>query len=364
MAYYRDDYGSRHTTIGCDPLEVRLSSLVSKFSYLTDLVKEIASRKTSSVEKIGTNAQYANMMDTSPTFHCITDLAYTYGGFPFLSQDPFSSQSSTYYPGWQHYPNPNEYGNGWKDDSFSSYKVTSPTTNHTFKNSDMSLKEMVQLIAFNTILYSFQRQAFQFQQETMAQIQDLTNQINEYISYQSRLEAKEEQARLVDESKWQATIDQKGEEMLTIDSHPGNKGENIVEQKPMVVPPPYLKPIVDKIKGEDDLIDTWETFTKLEEPMFDGMNGTWVMTFLPTYKKNYRQNEKAMHLKSGRTSRRPNMQRIHICGASIYQTPDRVYGRCLTKDVKEMRYMGGNPWVSKFLHLFFLFPFVVLPIII
>ena len=112
----------------------------------------------------------------------------------------------------------------------------------------MSLEEIVQQIAFNTTLCSFQREAFQFQQETRAQIQDLTNQINEYTSSQNRWEAKEEEARLVDELKLQADIKEEDEEVTTSDSFSGSKGEDVVKQRPMVVPPPYLEPIIDKIK--------------------------------------------------------------------------------------------------------------------
>lgn len=38
----------------------------------------------------------------------------------------------------------------------------------------------------------------------------------------------------------------------------------------MVVPPPFLTPIVDIIKVEEECVDTWDTFTELEEPMVDG----------------------------------------------------------------------------------------------
>ena len=98
----------------------------------------------------------------------------------------------------------------------------------------MSLEEMVRLIALNTTLCSFQRETFKFQQETRAQIQDLTNQVHEYISSQSRWEVKEE-ARLVDESKLQAAIDEEDEEVAASESHSDNKGGNVIEQRPMVV---------------------------------------------------------------------------------------------------------------------------------
>ena len=104
---------------------------------------------------------------------------------------------------------------------------------------------MVQLIAFNTTLYSFQREPFQFQQETRAQIQDLTNQINEYISSQNRWEANEEETRLVDELKLQAAIKEEDGEVNASDSFSGSKGDDVVKQRPMVAPPPYLEPIID-----------------------------------------------------------------------------------------------------------------------
>ena len=79
---------------------------------------------------------------------------------------------------------------------------------------------------------------------------------------------------MVDESKLQTTIDEEDEEVAASESHSDNKGGNVIEQRPMVVSPPYLEPLVDKIKVEEELIDTWETFTKLEEPIIDGMKGT------------------------------------------------------------------------------------------
>jgi hypothetical protein len=102
----------------------------------------------------------------------------------------------------------------------------------------------------------------------------LTNQINEYISSQNRWEAKEEETRLVDELKLQAAIKEEDEEVTTSDSFSGSKGDDVVKQRPMVVPPPYLEPIIDKIKVEEELVDNRETFTKLDEPMVDGMKGT------------------------------------------------------------------------------------------
>jgi len=267
MAYHQYDYGSRYTTNECDSLEVRFSSLESKISDLTDLVKVIASRNTPSMGRFGTNSQYVNPMDEPPTFHYITEPDYTYGEFSCPDQNPFYSYSNTYYPGWQHHSNPNEYEYEWQENSFSSYEATSPTTNYTFENSGMSLEGMVQLIALNTTFYSFQ-------QETMAQIQDLTNQINEYISSQNRWEAKEEETRLVDELKLQAAIKEEDDEVTASYSFSGSKGDDVVKQRPMVVPPPYLESIIDKIKVEEELVDNRETFTMLDEPMVDGMKGT------------------------------------------------------------------------------------------
>lgn len=77
-------------------------------------------------------------------------------------------------------------------------------------------------------MYSFQRETFKFQDETRAQIQDLTNQINEYISSQSRLETKEEEARLVDELTFQTAIDEEDEKITASDSYLG-KGEDVLE---------------------------------------------------------------------------------------------------------------------------------------
>ena len=78
---------------------------------------------------------------------------------------------------------------------------------------------------------------------------------------------------MVDELKLQASIDEEDEEITASNSYLGNKGEDVVEQKPVVVPP-FFMPIVDLIKVDEECVYTCETFTKPKEPMVDGKKVT------------------------------------------------------------------------------------------
>ena len=99
--------------------------------------------------------------------------------------------------------------------------------------------------------------------------------------------------------------------------------------------------------------------TKLEEPMVDGMKGTPGDGVFAYLQKELLKNCKDTVLEIRMDFKAPQHVEKCMFGVLIYWTPDREYRRCLAKDVKERRSMGGNPWDLKFLHLFLIIYFLL-----
>jgi hypothetical protein len=134
--------------------EVKTSSLESQISHLTTLVESLVAGNSQQARVCGVCAQPNHPTDMCPMFQ---------EDVPQMRYDPYWD---TYNPGWRDHPNFG-YGAGPQNLQQNQFGAPQPQQPSSSKQG-MSLEDIVQSIAANTL--QFQQEMKQFQQEMKASL--------------------------------------------------------------------------------------------------------------------------------------------------------------------------------------------------
>ncbi|KAH9768680.1 hypothetical protein KPL71_011691 [Citrus sinensis] len=284
MAANAQQFGSRQDPTSRKVNEVNISSVEQGLDKLTSLVEKFVVGNVQQVKTCGICYNMGYSTDMCPTLQEEpVEQANAVGGFPGMPQRRYDPYAQTYNSGWKGHPN---FSYGVRPSGFpQQYPPRQPAPPQSTSKSGISLEEIVKSLATNTQ---------QFQQATIASIQNLENQMSQLATTVSRLESQvlgrlPSQSEVNPKQNVSAVILRSGNELQEPSKKVTKHVENELEKNelmpksqdaqptrakplPIVIPPPFPSRFA-KSKKEEQEKDILKTFHKVEVniPLLDAI---------------------------------------------------------------------------------------------